>query len=81
MTNMPNAKLKLTKTMKKIKSYELNNTFIGIITRNYTNKKWLLLFNCLHSFRTANKLKSHEVMYKIHDCCRVIMPEAQNKTL
>ena len=37
--------------------------------------------NCLHSFRTAYKLKSHESLCKDHDYCHVKMPEAHSNIL
>ena len=40
-----------------------------------------LLSNCLHSFRTKTKLKSHEKVCKNHDFFDVIMSNERNKTL
>ena len=37
--------------------------------------------NCLHSFRTENKLNNHENVYKNHDYCYVEMPKEDNKIL
>ena len=34
--------------------------------------------NCLHSFRTENKLKSHLKICKNTDFCRIIMPTEKN---
>ena len=38
-------------------------------------------FNCLQTFRTANKLKSHEGSCKDYDYCHVKMPETHNNIL
>ena len=37
--------------------------------------------NCLHAFRTENKLKSQESMCQNHDCCFIKMSEKCNKIL
>ena len=37
--------------------------------------------NCLHSFRTKNKLKKHKEIYENHDYCYVEMPKEYNKIL
>ena len=37
--------------------------------------------NCLHLYRTKNKLKSHENVCKNHDYCNIKMPEGYNKIL
>ena len=37
--------------------------------------------SCLHSFRTANKLKSHEYVCKGHDYCDLKLPEKNNSIL
>ena len=37
--------------------------------------------NCLHSFRTENKLKSHKKVYKNKDFCEIVMPSQKDKTL
>ena len=36
-------------------------------------------FNCLHSFRPENKLKSHEKVFK--DFCGIVIPSEKNNTL
>ena len=38
-------------------------------------------WNCLHSFRTKNKLKSHEKICKSKDFCGIIMPSEKDKIL
>ena len=38
-------------------------------------------FNCLHSFRTENKLKSHEKGCKNKDLCEIVMPSKKNNML
>ena len=40
-----------------------------------------LCLNCLHSFRTENKLKSHEKVCKNKDFCRILMPSEKEKIL
>ena len=37
--------------------------------------------NCLNSFRTENKLKSHEKVRKNKYFCRVVMPSEKNNIL
>ena len=37
--------------------------------------------NCLHSFRTENKLKSHEKVYKSIHFCRILMPSEKENIL
>ena len=37
--------------------------------------------NCLHSFRTENKLKSHEKVCKNKDFCGIVMPSENNSIL
>ena len=37
--------------------------------------------NCLYSFKTENKLKSHENVCKDHGFCHMIAPEEGNKKL
>ena len=38
-------------------------------------------FNCLHSFRTENKLKSHEKVYKKKNFCGVVMQSEKDNIL
>ena len=37
--------------------------------------------NCLHSFRTENKLKSHEKVCKNKDFCGIVMPSEKDQIL
>ena len=37
--------------------------------------------NCLHSFRTKNKLESHKIVCENKDFCNVIMPSEDTKVL
>ena len=37
--------------------------------------------NCLHSYRTKNKLKKHEKICKSYDYCYVEMPKEDNEIL
>ena len=53
-----------------------------IITQNnLKNKGDFYCLNCLQSFRTENKLKSHEKIFKNKDFCRIVMPTEKNKVL
>ena len=47
------------------------------ITLNHVGNFYCL--NCLHSYRTENKLKKHENVLKDHDYCYVEMPKKDNK--
>lgn len=54
----------------------ISRLFAGI-TSNHGNDYYCL--GCLHSFRTKNKLKTHERLFSNHDHCEIIMPdEGQN---
>ena len=46
------------------------------ITSKHTGDVYCL--NCLHSFRTENKLKEHENVCKDHDYCYIEMPKEKN---
>ena len=37
--------------------------------------------NCLHSYRTKDKLKEHENICKYHDYCYIEIPNENNKIL
>ena len=50
----------------------------GIIEKN--NDDFYCL-NCLHSFRTKNKLKSYEKVCKNKDFCGIVMPSQKDKLL
>ena len=41
----------------------------------------LYCLNCLHSFRTENKLKSHEKVCKNKHFCGIVMPSQKNDVL
>ena len=63
-----NGQIKLTQSISRL--------FAGI-TSNHGNDYYCL--GCLHSFRTKNKLKTHERLFNNHDHCEIIMPhEGQN---
>ena len=49
------------------------------ITSKYVRDSYCL--NCLHSFRTKNKLESHEKVCENRDFCVVVMPTKEIKTL
>ena len=57
----------------------LTNSFESLYTQNILHDFCCL--NCLHSFRTENKLKSHEKAYKVKDFCIIEMPSEKNKIL
>ena len=38
-------------------------------------------FSCLHSFRTENKFRSHEKVYKHKDFCGIVMPSEKDNIL
>ena len=50
----------------------------GIASNHYGD---FYCINCLHSFRTENKLKKHKNVCKNHDCCYIEMPKKYNKVL
>ena len=52
--------------------------FRGITSNN--NGDYIYL-NCLHPFRTKNKLKKHRNVCEHHDYCYVEMPKEDNKIL
>ena len=45
------------------------------------NKGDFYCLNCLHSFRTENKLKSHEKVCKNKDFCGIVMPSEKDNIL
>ena len=49
------------------------------ITSNHDGEFYCL--NCLHPFRTENKLKKHETVYKNHDYCHIEMPNEDKKNI
>ena len=58
-------------------SKKLSTLLRGITSKNHG----YFCFNCLHSFRTENKLKSHKNVYKNKDFCEIAMPSEKNNTL
>ena len=46
-----------------------------------TNNRYFYCLNCLHSFRTENKLKAYENICKDHDYCYLKIPSEYNKIL
>ena len=52
---------------------------LGGLTSNYNGNFYCL--NCLHSFRTENKLKSHEKICKNKDFCGIVMPSKKKISL
>ena len=49
------------------------------ITSNHNGDFYCI--NCLHSFRTRNKLKNHKNVCKNHDYCHIEIPKENNKIL
>ena len=59
-------------------SKKLSTLLRGISSKRHED---FYCLNCLHSFRTENKLKSHEKIFKNKDFCRIVMPTEKNKVL
>ena len=55
-----------------ILQYKKLSTLLHEITSKHKGDFYCL--NCVHSFRTENKLKSHEKVYKSKDFCGIVMP-------
>ena len=51
-----------------------------LAVKNYLYYYYLHFYclNCLHSFRTENKLRSHEKLCKIEDFSGTVMPSEKN---
>ena len=58
-----------------VKKYSLLH---GITSKH---KGHFYCLNCLHSFRTENKLKSHEEVCKNKDLCGIVMLSKKNNIL
>ena len=56
---------------------------MSTLLRRITSKHhgYFYCLNCLHSFRTENKLKSHEKVCKNKDFCGIVMPTEKNQIL
>ena len=55
---------------------------ISIITLIISkNKGDFYCFNCLYSFRTENKLKSHEKTWENKDFCGIVIPLEKDNIL
>ena len=50
----------------------------GITSKHHVD---FYCLNCLHSFRTENKLRSHEKVCKHKDFCGIVMPSEKDKIL
>ena len=61
--------------MKLITSITSNN--VGVITSNHVGDFYFL--NCLHSYRTKDKLKEYENVCKNHDYCYIETSNENNK--
>ena len=56
----------------------VSRSFRGITPNNDGDFHCL---GCLHSFRTDNKLKSHERLCNNHDYCEIVMPSEDKNIL
>ena len=56
----------------------ISRLFRGVTS---TNNGDFYCLNCLHSFRTKNKLLNHEKLCKNHKHCEMVMPTEENKIL
>ena len=55
---------------------------VYIIKRSNIETSWrFLLFECLYSFRTENKLKSHKKVCKNKEICGIVTPREKKKIL
>ena len=54
---------------------KLSTLLRGITSKHHGDFHCL---NCLHSFRTENKLKSHEKVSKNKDFCGIVMPSEKH---
>ena len=70
--------LRMFQNMTQIVKNNLSASLGGITSKN--NGEFYCL-NCLHSFRTKNKLKSHKRVCEDKDFCNVIMPSADIEIL
>ena len=57
---------------------KLSTLLSGITSKNYS---YFYCLNCLHSFRTTNKLESHKKVCENKDFCNVIKPSEDTKIL
>ena len=55
---------------------KLSTLLRAIASKHHDN---FYCLNCLHSFRTENKLKSHEKVCKNKDFCGTVIPTQKNK--
>ena len=61
-----------------IPAKKLSTLLRGITLKNYGD---FYCLNCLHSFRTENKLKSCETVCKNKDFCGILMPSKYDNIL
>ena len=59
-------------------SKKLSTLLRGVTSKHHGH---FYCLNCLHSFRTENKLKSHEKVCKNKDFCAIAMSSKKDKTL
>ena len=69
-----------SKRRKKRMALSCNKKIICIITEK-TSKGAFYCLNCLNSFRTENKLNSHEKVCKNNDFCGIVLPTGKNEIL
>ena len=55
------------------------STLLGGITSKQHGDLYFL--NCIHSFRTENKIKSHEIVCKYKDFYEFVMPSVKDNIL
>ena len=59
-----------------------NKKTISLIKRiTSKNNGYFYCLNCLHSFRTKNKLESHKNVCENKDFCNIIMPSEGTKII
>ena len=59
-------------------SKKLSALLTGIILKHKSN---FYSLDCLHLFRTKNKIESHKKLCENKDFCNVVMPSEDNKIL
>ena len=57
---------------------ELSTLLPGVTSKHH---EYVYCLNCLHSFRTENKLKYLEKVCKNKDSCGIVMPTEENKNI
>ena len=66
----------------RVKSHHLAIKNLSALLRGITSKNGdFYCLNCLHSFKTKNKLESHKKVFENKDFCNVIMPSEDTNIL